>query len=318
MKRYMHKIAQMQVVEVTRRNKIGLMIINEELDGDIKLNWFWRVTLLEFENLQQLYRRYRDSICPGSPLPRKVDDALGALELVLVNEARKRSKQLEAIIAQRPGFRHIYASGPVAETAPGSGVYQSSVLVKKEFTAKDGVHSPGQAHVYRTERLWWILLQLQGPPDSETRFRYPMLLDMLNEHLMSSSPTERARLDEILYEKLSDYVTLLELLWVVRMNCPRNTNHTIEQCARTEDRLFWKMVRSRSNTKADANTEVTINALGAFQAAIPPSGPRNRVWLEKFQALHDTLGGYWSKTFTLYRQMYEGLGLQGDDVETSV
>ncbi|KAF1831422.1 hypothetical protein BDW02DRAFT_460654, partial [Decorospora gaudefroyi] len=71
LKRYMRKIAQMQTVESTGRKRAGLAIIDGELNGDVDLHWFWYCTLSEIENVQKLYRRYRDSIARGSPMPKK-------------------------------------------------------------------------------------------------------------------------------------------------------------------------------------------------------------------------------------------------------
>lgn len=71
-------------------------------------------------------------------------------------------------------------------------------------------------------------MQLLVPPAGDTRVRYVMLLDMLDEHLANSSAEERGRLDEILYDKLSDYATILQLLWAIRMHRPRYTSRTPE------------------------------------------------------------------------------------------
>ncbi|CAO2649990.1 Nn.00g012820.m01.CDS01 [Neocucurbitaria sp. VM-36] len=289
-----------------------------EKDGwSIDINWFWRNTLIEFKNLQQLYHRYRDSITAGTPLPKKVDNALGALELILVNAALKRAKQLNAIISQRPGFRCIYESSRVTKTVSGGkNMYEGTIGVKEEFTK-----SEGSAFAYRTQRLWWILTQLQGPPDSEARFRYAMLLDMLNDHLANSSPTECGRLDEIIFEKLSDYATILELLGAIRMHCPRNTNRIVKECEKTEDRLFWRTSigqGSLSSSVSSSDTSAMERALTAFQVAMPPSGSRNLDWLQKFDTLYNALQDYWSKTFDIFQARYKKYGLQKDDVEISM
>jgi hypothetical protein len=321
LKRYMRKIAQMETVESTGRNRVGLDLIAIELGADVDVNWFWRSALVEFEHLQQVYGRYRDSIKPGSPMPRRVDNALGALELTLVNELHTRIKQLGAIVTQRPGFRSIYDSTPIVRSNTPRAMYEMKTRIKSQFTKQDGDVPVGQALAYRTERLWWILLQLQGEPDSEKRFSYPMLLGMLDEHLAKSDRNERARLDEILYEKLSDYATLLELLWAVRMHRPRNTNRTIDDCMKTEDRMYWRAARGRKEAAMpgkDAAHRATVDALADFQSAVPPSGPRDLGWLRNFSALHDTLQSYWSKVSDGFRLRLEYNGLRDDDVEMSM
>ncbi|PVH96283.1 hypothetical protein DM02DRAFT_632149 [Periconia macrospinosa] len=271
LKRHMRKIAQMETIESTGRNRIGLALITAELVAEMDINWFWRSAQVEFEHLQKFYGRYRDSIMPGSPMPKRVDDALGALELTLVNELHTRIKQLGAMVTQRPGFRSIYDSATPPVGSNTSGVmYEVKTRVKSQFTQQDGDVPVGQALAYRTERLWWILFQLQGEPDSEKRYPYPMLLDMLNEHLAISDRHERGRLDEILYEKLSDYATLLELLWTVRMHRPRNTNRIVDDCIKTEDRVIWRAAKARKKAAMpgiDAAHRATVDALATFQSA---------------------------------------------------
>ncbi|KAI8943314.1 hypothetical protein NX059_001334 [Plenodomus lindquistii] len=318
LKRYMRKVAQMQVFESVSRRGIGVTITNGEIMGDINLNRFWLMTLLEFKHLQGLYHRYRDSIIAGSPLPKKIDGALGALELILANEIHTRAKQLDAIMAQRPGFRNMYEAFEMTGRASDDvSKLEGITRVKAEFTKKGDGPSSGVAHAYRKERMWWIFTQLGGPPDSETRFRYAMLLDMLDDHLASSSADERGRLDEVHYEKLSDYVILLQLLWAVRMHRPRNSNHMIEQCAKTEDRLYWRVLNhERPSALNRTDFSSTTVALAAFQAAVPPSGQRNLEWLKSFEHLHGTLQNYWRAVSELCRSGEKRKGVLEADIET--
>jgi hypothetical protein len=57
-------------------------------------------------------------------------------------------------------------------------------------------------------------MQLQGDPEDQTRFPYAELFKYLDQHLASASKLERSRLDEILYDKISDYATIIELLLI--------------------------------------------------------------------------------------------------------
>ncbi|KAF2130934.1 hypothetical protein P153DRAFT_251278, partial [Dothidotthia symphoricarpi CBS 119687] len=316
MKRYMRKLGQMESVQTDKRKDVGLAMINGEIIGDINIHVFWRMALVEFEHLQKVYRRYQDSIVSGAPLPKKIDDVLGALELQLVNQIHKRSKQLVAITSQRPGFRNIYdyEDATPVEGKNNKWKYEVTLQIKEQFASKKNDNTSGQARAYRTEKLWWILTQLQGPPDSETRFRYAMLLDMLDDHLASSTPEERARLDEILYENLSDYVTLIELLWAIRMHCPRSTIRSISDCVQTEDRIYWRIIKGRDVITSSDNISM-IKSLTVFRATTPPSGQRNHGWLQQFDNLHSALRDYWRKTSSVYRDMFRGWGLSASDVE---
>lgn len=215
-RRYMRTLSQIQAIESMRQKHNAVALINLEIVEDIHTHWFWRATLIEFENLQELYHRFRDSIAPGHALPKKIDQALGAIELLLVNTIHDRALQLHAIISQRPGFRnnYVYSSSNLDAKGP-----QYTILEMRQFGTSE---QESCAAVFNEQRLWWILLELQGKPDSPSRFRYGFLLDMLDDYLAKACPDERARLDEILYEKLSEYATLLELLESIRMHCPHN------------------------------------------------------------------------------------------------
>ncbi|KAH3990717.1 hypothetical protein HBH98_181530 [Parastagonospora nodorum] len=298
-KRYIRKISQTQLVDFSNNKEANASSVYSQIAHDVKVHWFWQMTVENFETLKDVYRRYRDSITPGSPLPQKVERALGAIELILVNTIHERSKHLEAMIIQRPGFRHMYDFGGVSRPADGTDSWEARSVLKRQFTG-----ASGKALAYRTERMWFILIQLLGPPDEEKRFRYAMLLDMLDEHLSASSPAERGRLDDVLYETVSDFVTLIELLWTIRTHMPLYASRTIDDCIQTEHSLFWKMAKSRHHRNKDVDDNSAIVALRKFQNTAPPSGQRNRQWLDQFEALHGTSKDFWRATSAVFRQIY--------------
>jgi hypothetical protein len=62
-----------------------------------------------------------------------------------------------------------------------------------------------------------------------------MLFAMLQDHL-SSNPSERKRLDEIIYQTLSDLSTCHEMLLAVRFHRPQNAARTVQEVRVTEHR----------------------------------------------------------------------------------
>jgi hypothetical protein len=231
--------------------------------------------------------------------------------LVLVNAIHERSQQLQAIVSQRPGFRENYVYGDTTPNKRGS----CDVTYKLKCF---GVNEhEGHANIYREQRLWWIIMQLQGEPDSHTRFRYAMLLDMLDDHLAQSSTEERARLDEILYEKLSDYATLLELFWSIRMHCPRNPIRNIKDCEQTEDRLVWQAFKTAMSTQMP-ETAATVKALEDFRSTNAPAGPRDHAWLQQFDNMHTTLQDFWREMAISYCKAHKKNGFSEVDVEYSM
>jgi hypothetical protein len=130
-----------------------------------------------------------------------------------------------------------------------------------------------------------------------------MLLDMLDDHLSASSSAERGRLDDVLYELVSDFVTLIELLCTIRIHMPLYASRTAKDCVQTEHGLFWKLGKS-DNMEDPPDSHGARAALRKFQNTAPPSGPRNRQWLNQFEALHSTSQDYWRATSEDCRQFY--------------
>jgi hypothetical protein len=132
------------------RTSLSPRLIAGEIAGDMDALWFWQGAVEELDHTSQVIGRYRDSIHAGQPLPKAVDRALGALEVLLVNRAHTLSMQLQAVIPQRPGFQDQYELQQDADT---DGFITSP---KAGFI---------MAHTYRDDPLWWCFLQLLGPPD---------------------------------------------------------------------------------------------------------------------------------------------------------
>jgi len=83
-------------------------------------------------------------------------------------------------------------------------------------------------------------MQLQGPPDDQKRFDHALLFAFLDEYISTCKASDRARLDETLYEKLSDYAAIHELLVAVRLHRPQNTNRYIDDVYQNDDRKAWR------------------------------------------------------------------------------
>jgi len=243
LERHIRKLSQAHVIGLSNNKEASASMIDAEIAHDAKVHWFWRDAVGEFERLRSAYTTHRSYIRPGAPLPHQVERTLGSIELMIVNIIHERSKHLEAIITQRPGFRHMYdfkGVHPVERPTPGWDV---NMTLKRKFTDFPGKLLPMVTFCH--ERLFFILTQLLGPPNEEERFRYAMLLDLLNEHLTTSSATGRAQLDEILYDIVSDLATFIELFWTVRTHMLLYASRLIDNCVRTEHSQIWRMAKRR-------------------------------------------------------------------------
>jgi hypothetical protein len=172
----------------------------------------WRSLHGEWSCVRDYYRRYRDSIHPGQQLPRRLELSLVVLETALVTEIDMRIKHLSGYIAQRPGFQHIW-EWTMLYTPP-------SKPGQKMFAVKRKAHnSSAHQHGHR-DTLDWMLTELQGRPDDDFGFDHSELFARLEAHLAEASPDERARLDETVYAKMSDFAAKYEMLFALRLHRP--------------------------------------------------------------------------------------------------
>ncbi|KAJ4354966.1 hypothetical protein N0V95_003375 [Ascochyta clinopodiicola] len=314
LKRYIRTIEQMQQIQNQSDRKLGLAILSCQIDGEIDIHEFWLGTCSELEHVRDVYSRFRDSIVPGCPMPAVVDKALGALDRLLFLNIDRRVKQLDAMIYARPGFQNNFEY-----RYSESGVKQQYLLTKY---AANGDKASTSAAIYRADKLFWLLSDFLGDPDSRQRIQsYAATFAMLDDHLESSPKSECARLNEILYEKLTDLAALLELLSSIRMHRPAYAARTKEDCLCNEKRLAWRLyleysMASPSVLKAEelrGSTRAT--ALRSFKSTPPPNGQRNLKWLQEYDTLHNRLQLFWEHTYNIYRDAYKELHLQHQDNE---
>ena len=302
MRRAIRDLGSATVYEGANRQSMFCTIAIELVD---ELNAFgvWRNILEECENVQHQDNRFRDSIHPGERLPKQYDQALGALELMLVNQMHHQAKHLAAFIPQRPGFRHLWQT---ESRTPG----QFSVRRTAGFPVTEGFYK---------DALDWCLMQLLGDPDGIRRFDQAMLFEFLNEHLANSSSAERARLDQALYDKLSDLAALYELLTAVRLHRPLSTNRDIDDVKRTELRKGWRYLDAGAG---DAMTSADRLPLGKllqhFDSLSVPSGKQDRAWLEQSERSRGALSAFWTKVREDHEKWLRKLQLPPEDIRIDV
>ena len=302
MRRAIRDLGSAAIYEVVNRQFIFYMIAIEMVN-ELNVYCVWQNILQECENVQHQHNRFRDSIHPGERLPKMYDQALGALELMLVNQMHHQAKHLAAFIPQRSGFRHLWQT---ESRTPG----QFSVRRTAGFPVTEGF--------YR-DPLDWCLMQLLGDPDEVRRFDQAMLFEFLNEHLVNSPSAERARLDQALYDKLSDLAALYELLTAVRLHRPLSTNRDLDDVKRTEQRKGWKYLGAgakESMTSADRLLRGTL--LQQFDDLPVPSGKQGRAWLEQSERSRSALSAFWAKVRQDHERWLRELQLPPEDIQIDV
>ena len=71
--------------------------------------------------------------------------------------------------------------------------------------------------------LFWGIMQLQVAPEQHGRLDPSQMFAFLDDHLSKSSASERARVEQMLYRKLSDYVAIHEMFLAVCLHRPAST-----------------------------------------------------------------------------------------------
>jgi len=303
-RRYSRILSAGAVVEGARRQDAH-QIIGVELSRDAGVCFQWQWVFEECANVRVQYLRFRDSIHPGERLPSEYDRALGALELLLVNQMHHWARHLTAFIPDRPGFRHAYNHD---HSVPGQVSYQRTLRTP-------------QGELFEKDRLDWCLTQLLGPPDQERRFDHAMLFAVLDDHLSKSSPAERARLDQALYDRLSDYAAVHELLMAVRLHRPLNTNRDVSDVIKTEHRLAWRVMEDSDDHSPVTRQSLDVVGVGRkvqhLLKLLPPSGKKDLDWLEHSEKIRLTLNALWALIRAGRDSLLRDRGLTADEIKSA-
>ncbi|XTI95610.1 hypothetical protein V2W45_1504379 [Cenococcum geophilum] len=278
MRRQIKLVNECQVIKGAPREMAHILIMQDFL-RDIEVHLYWKRVFDEFEHLKRCYIRFRDHIHPGERLPKKYDKALGALELLLVNAMHSFSAHPQAIIPQRPGFRRHWNFKEDPEN-------EQMKISRKGDTLTD---------LFQKDLLEWCLMQLQGPPDDQKRFDHALLFAFLDEHISTCKASDRARLDETLYEKLSDYAAIHELLVAARLHRPQNTNRDTD-----DDQLEL------------------ATALKAFCEVPLPAGRKDHAWLQRSDGVRKALEAFWTNMSRCWHRSLEEAGYSADEIRSEL
>ncbi|KAI0386885.1 hypothetical protein F5Y04DRAFT_73414 [Hypomontagnella monticulosa] len=297
MRRYIKTRSQTSIYKAANENENRVQIASAAYQEVIYHHW-WNWVEIECRNVADLHKRFRDNIYPGNPLPARYDQALGSLELLLVNQILHLIKELSNTIPFCPGFSRHWKisrddSGPLAYA---NLERKSSRSVKKQ---------------YQEDPLDWCLNQLMGGPDQQTMFDHAMLFAFLQSHLSRSGSAERARVDECLYRSLSDLATYHEMLVAVRLSRPQNKARHVDEVMQSEadrDRPGWKCRRCKNSPPFMENKDVLrgLNKSGKVLLenfyAKPIAGPRNMEWIRQSRENRAALESFWVSIRGLIRK----------------
>ncbi|EHK99803.1 hypothetical protein M7I_4298 [Glarea lozoyensis 74030] len=260
MRRYIRVMAQGIFYKAIPKHAEGLLLTTQLSRAVYN---FWRMTWIrsECEHVRGIRDRFRDSIRPGQPLPKAYDRALGALELLVVNGDPQLGEDL----------LHM-------ERNPAAPVDQKLL--------------------YDQDPLEWCLTQLQGRPDVQTNYDHAVMFSFLEAHLAKSNAKDNARIDELLFQELSDLASCHEILVSIRLHRPQNEACDLDELLESEtemSRIAWKTWKPDAQLSLDKKD---ISKLGAdfsdsFHQATTPVGKKNTVWLKNQKLMRTALENFW-------------------------
>jgi hypothetical protein len=141
-----------------------------EIVNDVHIFWGWQWILEELEIVK--YNASQVHMTRGQSLPSKLDDALSSLYAMLTYMIDRRSRHIQAVLPQRPGFSSSWMSG--RDSFPGR------VTLKRN----DGLN---MAQRFMKDPLDWCLTQLLGKPDGGVLYEREMLFAFLDSYLAGAS-----------------------------------------------------------------------------------------------------------------------------------
>jgi hypothetical protein len=91
------------------------VLLAQRIRSEILNHFWWRWIEVECKHVDAERKRLRNNISPGTPLPVRYDKALGALELLLVNQVIYRASLLQDLQPFVPGLQKHWNIEPDAE-----------------------------------------------------------------------------------------------------------------------------------------------------------------------------------------------------------
>lgn len=299
MRHFIKILSQGAVFESIPSRKEAMRRISADIIEEVWAHFGWQWVAEECENVQSHYTNFRDDIGPGKKLPETYDQALGALELLIVNRINDTAQRLLPFWAQRPGFRDRFTFDT---SIPGKISIQPQV-------------KPTTKELFKIDRLHWCLAQLlYAPQQHEIQNDYGLLFAILEDYLSKASSQERARMDQTLYDRVSSYATMTEIQQMVQLHRPLSTKRTLQDVR--ENGGHRKSCRHmRSIPHPNTDRESMTKALIEFNTLPMPTGKRDHFYMENAEQLRAALSVFWAEVRKDVRQCLELAEMAPEDIE---
>ncbi|KAI0894764.1 hypothetical protein F4806DRAFT_503257 [Annulohypoxylon nitens] len=265
MRRYIKIHSRVPNTKITYKNitprRIGFKIYYDLMNH----NW-WGGMKAACEPMLGVHRQLRNEIYPGSPLPPRFENDL----------VSHWAGNIVRTLPVCPGFSHHWRLTCKTDTDHGP------------FANADRVTPAHSMESFENDPLDWLLMQLGQAQYQNALHDHAMLLSFIQDHLSRCSSKEKARLDEGVYQDLSELWACHEMLAAVRLSRPRfRSLPPREEKDRDDDasKRKHKLMRERLE-------RIGKGLIRDFYGR-PLSGQRNLEWLQQFRANRVALETFW-------------------------
>lgn len=334
MRRHLKILLDMDVYKKASKSHRSLMIV-DHIRFEVRNHHLWQWLETECRHVDEVRDKLHGNIQPGTALPTHYERALGALEVLLVNHYVYRLKRLETLLRLAPGFQQYWTFKAHAGASHPDRIGSLSSKIGNSNTEEMLANDP----------LYWCLAQLPAVPGEGPYFDPSMLFAMLEERL-AKSPSDKKRVDEVMYQLLSDLAVGHEMLTTVRSHRPRHKARREEEIVRTENRQGWRRVEygqfgnkitvGKSNTfsvvdgtakqkpydreyRGVTHNNAVVEKIGDslfknFYEVRPPTGPKTSAWLAQHRELRSSLEKFWDSIRKTIRKDFDASDLRETEI----
>ncbi|KAH7327065.1 hypothetical protein BKA65DRAFT_539741 [Rhexocercosporidium sp. MPI-PUGE-AT-0058] len=271
-----------------------LSIIPIDLHRDVCTAQYWGWIVEEVKSLRDLHARFRDSIFPGEPLPKKYGDKFAALEALVLALIESQSKHTRATYPQRPGFQEGYKFKYVGDTDTRTGFFELKANTRTDLD------------MYPVDKLDWYVYSVTESPQNIRGIDHTRLFSSIDDYINNCEAKERARLDETLQRNLSDLASLHEMLIMLKSHRPRATPEDISKYKVTRSSRGWQYIVAAEDPSGGAiwplvdeaswkpkRVQFLSKMLASFERRSIPHLRADQENIENQVAMHNRLHLFW-------------------------
>jgi hypothetical protein len=223
----------------------------------------------------------------------------------------RRSRHIQAVLPERPGFSSKWTSD--RDSFPG----------RVKLERNDGLN---MAQRFMKDPLDWCLSQLLGEPDGGVCYEREMLFAFLDSYLAGAPREQKLRLDELLYQKYTDFASLHEMRLMIHLCRPSFKEQKIADVQKREASRGWKYINRKFLEKSTAyrqlGVQVQARSLGVLLKAVflitPPHGKKDQQFIVQDDKIRTRINTFFGKVRQVLGETLTELKFDSSDIEADM